>query len=85
MGKPEGDAHSSTTETTHLDALSVKVTSSLARGTADPAVAIGLGRFFCTPPSLAVGCLGWLGQSRAWIATFNYAGYFAGSLAASRG
>ncbi|WP_325168221.1 YbfB/YjiJ family MFS transporter [Corynebacterium macginleyi] len=61
------------------------MTSSLARGTADPAVAIGLGRFFCTPPSLAVGCLGWLGQSRAWIATFNYAGYFAGSLAASRG
>mgnify|MGYP001941705397 FL=1 len=80
MGKPEGDAHSAATETTHRDALLV------SRGTASLAVAMGLGRFFYTPIlPLMVGSLGWSGQSSAWIATSNYAGYFVGSLAASRG
>lgn len=80
MGKPEGDAHSAATETTHRDALLV------SRGTAGLAVAMGLGRFFYTPIlPLMVGSLGWSGQTSAWIATSNYAGYFAGSLVASRG
>ncbi|AEX42065.1 hypothetical protein AY547_01360 [Corynebacterium diphtheriae bv. gravis] len=78
MGKPEGDAHSAATETTHRDVLLV------SRGTAGLAVAMGLGRFFCTPIlPLMVGSLGWSGQSSAWIATSNYTGYFAGSLEAS--
>lgn len=68
------------------DALSAKVTPLVARGSAGLAVSMGLGRFFYTPIlPLMVGSLGWTGPSSAWIATSNYAGYFAGSLAISRG
>ena len=84
--KNKNDAQSAASENIRRNASSVKLPPRVARGTAGLAVAMGLGRFFYTPIlPLMIASLGWTGQSSAWIATSNYAGYFVGSLAASRG
>lgn len=86
MGKPKNDAQFAVVESDRTNAFSAKLPPLVTRGAAGLAVAMGLGRFFYTPIlPLMVASLSWTGQASAWIATSNYAGYFVGSLAASRG
>lgn len=60
--------------------------ASVIRGGLGMSLAMGIGRFFYTPVlPLMIAALGWSGGAAGWVASANYLGYLAGSVALARG